>query len=126
MYHSALTAAELHDNKTQITQEYISDVTVAFSRYTWAPEGYFGLVRIVGILQGAIATADESITLKDAVSTSTFATLLLAYTGSAAGTMFENTYSTPVYTAHNELLLGGAGASTGTVGCNFFMVWAKD
>lgn len=92
----------------------IADISTAETVYIPIP--YAGTItKVVSVLEGAIATADATITPKDA-SGSSMGTLTVAFSGSAAGDVDTLTpASNNTVTADSFITVETDGASTNTV-----------
>lgn len=95
----------------------ISDISTAGQCYIAVPDGGT-IVKILSVINGAIATADATLTAKIGGTAVTGGTITVAYSGSAAGDV-----DTCAPTGANTVDEGGSieietsGASTNTVRC---------
>lgn len=140
--HSSLTDPDLHEPKGISTatagEVYIAD---GAGSGTWQPPPYvldiqmtdvstantiyvpipFGgtVTKVVSVLQGTIATADDIITVRDAAGNS-MGTITIAFSGSAAGDIDTLTpISNNTVTDNSFITLASSGASTSAQAVRF-------
>lgn len=84
------------------------------------------LTRVTTALEGAIATADATITLTNSTGPATIGTITVANSGSAEGDLDSLTPSSNnTFTASTYLKIATNGASTNTVGLNVFLEFTR-
>lgn len=103
----------------------LTDVSTASSVYLVAP--FNGTITaIYSVLQGAIATADSTVTTYIAGTAVTSSALTVAYSGSAAGDIDSATPSAlNTFSEGQKITITTDGASTNTVALNLILVCTR-